>query len=238
MTKNFGNLRAIAAVTVSMTYCMAISVPIGPCFHRQCLEIDADFRLFKYDAFMTARVEFDVESLVQRASLGDARAFDDLVEAFSLRLLRFLTLTRGLPLHRAEDVAQEVWIKAWSALPRRKPGPFVGWLLTIARNAATDDQKSAYQRLVKQDTEDGILPNVPSAQTNLSHPSDVVLISERLAACLEKLDMERKQVIERFAAGESQDDIAHQLLIPLGTVKSRLSRGRQDLKICLGDLAP
>jgi RNA polymerase sigma-70 factor (ECF subfamily) len=111
-------------------------------------------------------------------------------------------------------------------------------LLTIARNAATDDQKSAYQRLVKQDTEDGILPNVPSAQTNQSHPSDVVLISERLAACLEKLDMERKQVIERFAAGESQDDIAHQLLIPLGTVKSRLSRGRQDLKICLGDLAP
>lgn len=221
-----------------MSCCITILVLSGTCFQVPFSGTGADFSLFNYDGTMTARLEPDVDSLVEQAALGDARSFDELVEAFSLRLLRFLTLTRGLPLHRSEDVAQEVWIKVWKALPRRKPGPFLGWLLTIARNAATDDQKSAYHRLVRQDTEEGILPHVASGETQQFHESDVALVSERLAACLEKLDLERKQVIERFAAGESQDDIAQQLLIPLGTVKSRLSRGRQDLKVCLGDLAP
>lgn len=192
----------------------------------------------EYDDFMTARPELDVNTIVDQAARGDALAFDQLVQMFSLRLLRFLTLSRGLPLQRAEDVAQNVWLKVWKALPGRKPGPFTNWLLTIARNAATDDQKSAYQRLVRQDIEDGILPNVA---TNTGHPTDdleFALISERLAACLEKLDVERRLIIERFAAGESQDAIAQQLQIPIGTVKSRLSRGRHDLKVCLGDLAP
>ena len=221
-----------------MSCCITILVLSGTCFQVPFPRTGADFSLFNYDDTMTARLEPDVDSLVEQAALGDARSFDELMEAFSLRLLRFLTLTRGLPLHRAEDVAQEVWIKGWKALPRRKPGPFWGWLLTIARTAAPDDQKSAYHRLVRQDIEEGILPHVASGETQQSHESDVALVSERLAACLEKLDLERKQVIERFAAGESQDDIAQQLLIPLGTVKSRLSRGRQDLKVCLGDLAP
>ena len=184
-----------------------------------------------------AKAQESDEELAARASRGDQTAFGGLVDRYGLRLLRLLILTCGLGPDDAEDVAQDVWLKASRTLPKRQPGPFHSWLFTIARNAAIDLRRKN-MRIPTQNDPDG---NILSLATASDPAPDRVAAgrdeAQKLAGCLEKLKLEFRAVVVGFAAGEQYHELAARLVIPIDTVKSRLFRARDALKKCLGESA-
>src|SRR5262245_9507293 len=79
---------------------------------------------------------------IRQAQGGDREAFAQLVRRYWGRIFRWLHVLCGCA-HLAEDVTQDVFIKAWQALPGYKDAYFRAWLFRIARNALTDRQRNA-----------------------------------------------------------------------------------------------
>jgi len=81
----------------------------------------------------------EVDSLVDRAANGDAEAFGLLYDIHVDRIYRHIYYRTG-NVENARDLTQEVFLKAWQALPRYKKTktPFLGWLFTISRNRIID----------------------------------------------------------------------------------------------------
>jgi RNA polymerase sigma-70 factor (ECF subfamily) len=81
----------------------------------------------------------DVESLIDRAVGGDTEAFGRLYDVYADRIYRHIYY-RISNIEDARDLTQEVFMKAWQALPRyrRTKTPFLGWLFTISHNRVID----------------------------------------------------------------------------------------------------
>jgi RNA polymerase sigma-70 factor (ECF subfamily) len=85
--------------------------------------------------------------LILKAQNGDTSAFGQLYDIFAERLFRFIK-AKVTKQHQAEDILQEVFIKAWQALPQYKAqgGHFSAWLYRIATNATTDYFRKIYRQ--------------------------------------------------------------------------------------------
>src|SRR5438067_4513068 len=82
-------------------------------------------------------------TLVRRAQNGDRVAFEELIRLTSRLVFARLYLETG-DSHRAEDLLQETWLRAYRSLGRlSSPGSLRTWLLTIAQNVLADDAKGA-----------------------------------------------------------------------------------------------
>ena len=81
----------------------------------------------------------EVEGLVNRAAAGDTEAFGCLYDIYADRIYRHICY-RTSSVEDARDLMQDVFIKAWRALPRykRTKTPFLGWLFTICRHTVID----------------------------------------------------------------------------------------------------
>ncbi len=86
-----------------------------------------------------SRLNLEVESIVDLAVGGDIEAFGRLYDIFADRIYRHIYY-RTSNIEDARDLTQEVFIKAWQALPRykRSKTPFLGWLFTISHNRVID----------------------------------------------------------------------------------------------------
>jgi len=86
-----------------------------------------------------SRLNLEIESLVDRAVKGDAEAFGRLYDIYADRIYRHIYYRTG-NVEDARDLVQEVFVKAWRALPRYKKmkTPFLGWLFTISHNRVID----------------------------------------------------------------------------------------------------
>ena len=80
-----------------------------------------------------------LDALVDRSRLGDADAFGSLYDRFQPEILRYLVHRVGDP-DAAEDLAQQVFLKAWQAIPRYEARgvPFKAWLYRMAHNQMVD----------------------------------------------------------------------------------------------------
>src|SRR5947207_706578 len=90
-----------------------------------------------------------------------APAFETLVLRYGVRLLGLLR-TCGVPEREREDVAQEVWLRAWRALPAWRPDHFRGWLFQVARTTAEDHRRKSARRPTLPQT-DNDLTGLPAA---------------------------------------------------------------------------
>ena len=81
----------------------------------------------------------EVESIVDRAIGGDTDAFGRLYDIYADRIYRHIYY-RTNNVEDAQDLTQEVFMKAWQALPKYKKSrtPFLGWLFTISHNRVID----------------------------------------------------------------------------------------------------
>ena len=159
----------------------------------------------------------DETQLAASAARGDARAFDRLVLIHEARVRSFLARLVG---HAdAEDAAQEAFVKAWLALPRRRSeARFEPWLLAIAWNVALDHLKRV-RRAGARDAAWHAVGEVPH------RPEGTARIELERALAHLSVD-ERAALVLTEGHGWSQSEAAGILGVPLGTLKSAAQRAR------------
>ena len=177
----------------------------------------------------------DDEALVRRAQRGDAEAFGGLVAEHE-RFVYNLALRALGDQAEAEDVSQEAFVRAWQALPRfRGQAQFRTWLYRIVTNLC-------YNRLPRLRRDLAVLGDeaaeaVPDQAG--ADPAGGVEDEERRAFLHRQIEAlpesYRLLVTLRFQQALSYDEIASVLSLPLGTVKTGLSRARARLRAALVD---
>jgi len=130
----------------------------------------------------------------------------------------------------AEDMVQEAFLRAFSALENLRGEDAKPWLLTIVRNTCmTWGKRNRNAAAMIAFEEQGEDPSEPSPD-----PEEILLIScdrEQVRKALEQLPSDfREAIVLRELEGLSYKEIASAIGVPLGTVMSRLSRGRDWLR--------
>ncbi len=182
-------------------------------------------------------VERPDDALVHAVRSGEVTAFNVLVERYqrtvytvALRLLRDRFL--------AEDITQEAFLRAYTALDSYRGGSFRAWLLRIAHNRALDTLRSLQRRpaspleLAGTDAH-AEWSGVPAPVSPVEHAARIEL-RRRIEAALATLPEDQRAAVILFdIEGLSYEEIATVTGVSLGTVKSRLSRGRARLRAML-----
>jgi RNA polymerase sigma-70 factor (ECF subfamily) len=186
-------------------------------------------------------------SLVAAARDGDARAFEEIVRRHGglvLGLGRRLLGSRA----DAEDLMQDVFIRVHRALPSfRGDSSLKTWIARVAVNAARNRRRDEGRRGLRL-ARSLDAPLAPGSDATLADriddpspgPERLALSAqsrERIEEALRDLPIEyREALVLRDVEGLSYEEIAAALEISLGTVKSRIARGRGRLQEALGDL--
>lgn len=162
----------------------------------------------------------DIALIAQVVTLGSERAFGQLVQAHQEAVRRFLRrLTAGDEM-RADDLAQETFIRAWQGLSSfRQLAAFETWLLRIAYRVFLDDERT-HREEPESDSQQP-LSSEGGGNWALHHDLDLALAT--LA------ENERICVILQCVEGRSIKDIAAIMSMPENTVKSHLLRGKKNL---------
>ncbi len=175
----------------------------------------------------------DDGELLDKARKGDRDAFASLVTRYQDELYTMALRHLGSPADAA-DVVQETFLRAYLNLPILK-GTVRGWLYRVAINAAHDVQRR-HKRKPTSPLEDheGNVIDLPDPALG---PDASAEARERAAAIREALTTVQPEyrvaVILRDVNELSYEEMSEALRIPVGTVKSRISRGRAQLATAL-----
>jgi RNA polymerase sigma factor (sigma-70 family) len=173
-------------------------------------------------------------ALVRRVMDQDQAALAALYDALSGRVYACaLRVTRQVAV--AEEVMQDTFWQIWRQAPRFDPqrGSAQTWVLNMARSRALDAMRSLQRdRLHTQDAE---YAEIEDPHSNPQDLLDGLQRDARLQHTLARLDPLKRQLIAlAFYRGLTQDEIAQQTGMPLGTVKSHLRRTLAVLREALG----
>ena len=174
--------------------------------------------------------------LVERAQRGDKHAFELLVSKYQRRLLRLLSRymrDQG----EVEDVAQETFIKAYRALPGfRGDSAFYTWLYRIGINTAKNFLIASGRRVptaTEHDAEEAEAFDEGEQLRDINTPESLLMSKEIAAtvnAAMDDLPADmRSAIMLREIDGLSYEEIAAIMSCPIGTVRSRIFRAREDI---------
>ncbi len=178
--------------------------------------------------------DFDYESALEACARGESYALRALYERESRRLLGVaLRIVRDRD--TAHDVLQDAFLQVWqrAATYQRALGSARGWLYTVVRHRALD----AVRRSGREVTVGDDLEAIADARGGFDPGAAAAFASIDGAAldrCLAALEERRREcIVWAFVEGYTQEQIAQQTAVPLGTVKSWIRRGLIALKECL-----
>jgi len=158
--------------------------------------------------------------------------WDDVVRTHSARVYRLALRLTGNP-HDAEDLTQEVFIRVFRSLSSYTPGTFEGWLHRITVNLFLDSvRKRSRARLdpLPEDGQDRLPDGAPGPEALLLDAT----LDDDVASALAALPPDfRAAIILCDIEGLTYEEIAATLGVKLGTVRSRISRGRAQLRTAL-----
>lgn len=188
---------------------------------------------------------FDIDSrLVERARAGDVDAFGELYQRTHRRIYQYIRQMVPTP-EDAEDLMQEVYLRAWSGLKGLHANEaFWVWLHRIARNAVLDSRKRKQLDTVSlestyTDDEDGGTEPVEVADWS-DNPERIVLseaMQETIRQAVRSLPENHREVVTMYHLEDMEiSEIAQVLGVPKNTVLSRLARAREALRRKLGYL--
>jgi RNA polymerase sigma-70 factor, ECF subfamily len=171
---------------------------------------------------------------IKRALGGDLHAFNDLVDLYQTTVYRVALRILG-DTGRAEDATQDTFIRAYSALEQYHGGSFRAWLLRIATNRCYDMLRAERRRRAESfDAQPVEQEPWWSSESPTEDPDGFTArqeVSGYLEAALQRLpDDQRLAIVLHDVHGYSYDEIAAISEVSLGTVKSRISRGRARLR--------
>jgi RNA polymerase sigma-70 factor (ECF subfamily) len=136
----------------------------------------------------------------------------------------------------AQDLVQEVLVRVQRGLATYRPGSLEGWLSRIATNAFLDEVRRRKRRpadvLPEPDMFDRVAPSAPAVDEQIAMEQLPAHIQEALRALP---DDYRAAVVLCDVVGLPYEEIAETLGVPVGTVRSRIHRGRARLKNVLVD---
>jgi RNA polymerase sigma-70 factor, ECF subfamily len=169
--------------------------------------------------------------IIQSVQTGNTEAFSILVDRYHHHLLNFIYRLTGNE-RTVEDIGQEVFLSIYKSIRSfntQRGVPFAAWLFITARNRCISELRRKPLRTISLDTST-LLPSHDKT------PEQIASEEERIAAihaALEQLPEPYKQTILQNLDGDSPEEIARTQNISRGTVKSRLSRARQKMKLLL-----
>lgn len=168
-------------------------------------------------------------ALVRAAQRGSDAAFGHLVNRHQQALRGFLRRVCRNPA-LADDLAQDVFVSAWTRLGQlRDREVFRSWLFGMAWRHAAQAARAAGRRAARETEWSQTMTN--SAPDGLS-PEDSMALADAMGALTPD---QRACVALCLAGGWSHSDAAMALAMPVGTVKSHVARGRARLVEAIGD---
>lgn len=182
---------------------------------------------------LIAKRNEQLRDLLAACSLNDKRAFAQLYEMTSRKLygvvLRILDREEW-----SQDCLQEAYVKIWNNAGSYRPhlaAPMT-WMSSIVRNTALDLLRKRRKEVLQPEPEKLLKDEGTGALPldNLQNTED----GKRLNDCLEQLKSQQRQVIAlAYLKGLTHDELSIQTGTPLGTIKTWIRRGLEQLRWCL-----
>ncbi len=186
----------------------------------------------------TARTAPDDLNALDRMGRGDQLGLAELYDRHS-RLVYSVALRIVRDRGDAEDVTQEVFVQAWRQSDRfdAERGNVVAWLMTMTRARGIDllRRRRVRPELADTDARPEVTDDAPGQdlQVDWSRRADAVRLAMNGLPLLQRLAVELA-----FFEGLTHAEIADQLELPLGTVKTRVRQGLLKLRDSLAGVAP
>jgi RNA polymerase sigma-70 factor (ECF subfamily) len=171
------------------------------------------------------------DQLLRRCREGDQAAWRELVSRHTRRVFGLAYRFAGR-VDEAEDLTQEIFVKVYQGIDRYSPsdGAFPTWLGAVARNHAIDHYRRRREERTRRVDKAETLEEIPSAADSpfrrLQREERAQLVRRGIRALPAQL---REPLILCDLQGLAYEEIATTLALPLGTVKSRINRGRLEL---------
>lgn len=174
---------------------------------------------------------FAHDRLIEAVALRrDREAFAELFSYFAPRLKAWLIKSGATP-GAAEDFAQDAMLTVWrkADLFDARKARAATWIFTIARNRRLD--------MLRRDARPLPVPEIELAEQAVERPDDIVALSQdaaRVRDALSQLKPDQVEVLRlAFFMDSPHSEIARQLDLPLGTVKSRIRNAMIKLRLIL-----
>lgn len=168
------------------------------------------------------------QELMRLVQSGDEMAFAEIVKRYKDKIVNFLWQITG-NYQVAVELSQETFMRVYFKSDKYKPvAPLSSWIYTIASNLAKTEMKRSHRvTVVSLDDENYRY----SERTTAEGDHEDYGLSSKLRQALDSLHPRyRIPVILKDLEGFSQEEISQILKKPLGTIKARISRGRNHLK--------
>jgi RNA polymerase sigma-70 factor (ECF subfamily) len=172
--------------------------------------------------------------LLGRVGDGDQEAFGELYDQLAPRVLGLVRRIL-VDFAQSEEVTQEVFLEIWQNAARydSNKGGAVTWILTMAHRRAVDRVRAS-QSSRTRDTRVGIR-DLPTDYDQVAESVEITVEHERVEKALSRLtELQRQAITLAYYGGFSHSEVAEQLSIPIGTVKTRLRDGMIRLRDELG----
>lgn len=163
--------------------------------------------------------------LAVRCQLGERAAFDELIARWALPLRRYVQRVAG-EAASADELVQDIWLRMLQGIGRlQDPTRFRSWLFGIAHRRLMDRLRERYASPLDAEADaDAIAADLPEPDRDLE--------VRELERGLQRLPRPERELLSLFYLEElSLADVAQVLAIPVGTVKSRLFRARNLLRL-------
>ena len=174
--------------------------------------------------------------LINRFRKGDASAFGEIVRKYQDKIYNLCRHMLGNA-EDAEDAAQNVFLKAYQALPKFQPdASLYTWLYRIATNTCIDFKKKPVFESLFGDSGEGekLIHDQASDAPSPEKLYQSRQIGRALEGCLGILSPKLRAIIILKEIEElPYEEIAKTLEISMGTVKSRIARAREELQKCM-----
>lgn len=178
----------------------------------------------------------DADALVHRIAVArDREAFKALFIAYAPRVKTYLVRHGAAP-EKAEELAQETLLTVWRKSDYFDPSKAsaAGWIFTIARNLRIDAIRRERSALIYQ----LVAPEPAAPAASPESDSQDAERDSRMRAAVAQLPAEQMEVVRlSFFSDKAHAEIASDLSLPLGTVKSRLRLALARLRNAMGDFA-
>lgn len=180
-------------------------------------------------------------TLIDRVAQRDEAALKALYDTTARKLYGLALRVVGNT-ERAEDVLQESFLQIWRNAPdyRASLSPPMAWLALIVRSRSLDSlrRRAAERSHLTQELDETLADTLPS---DTPDPMDTSLASQQawaLHQCLQQLEHKQREVISlAYLRDLSHGELAGQLRLPLGTVKTWIRRGLERLRDCMARFA-